>query len=39
MTVLGEAAAASLFGTDDPVGRYVKVNEQWFQVIGMAVRR
>jgi putative ABC transport system permease protein len=36
VTVLGEAAAASLFGADDPVGRYVKVNEQWFQVIGVA---
>ena len=36
VTVLGEAAAAALFGTDDPIGRYVKVNEQWFQVIGVA---
>jgi putative ABC transport system permease protein len=36
VTVLGEAAAASLFGAEDPVGRYVKVNEQWFQVIGVA---
>ena len=36
MAVLGEAAAATLFGTDDPIGRYVKVNEQWFQVIGIA---
>jgi putative ABC transport system permease protein len=36
VVVLGEAAAASLFGADDPVGRYVKVNEQWFQVIGVA---
>jgi len=36
VTVLGEAAAASLFGADDPIGRYVKVNEQWFQVIGVA---
>ena len=36
VAVLGEAAAASLFGADDPVGRYVKVNEQWFQVIGVA---
>ena len=34
--VLGEAAAASLFGVQDPVGQYVKVNEQWFQVIGVA---
>jgi putative ABC transport system permease protein len=36
VAVLGEAAAASLFGAEDPVGRYVKVNEQWFQVIGVA---
>jgi putative ABC transport system permease protein len=36
LVVLGEAAAASLFGADDPIGRYVKVNEQWFQVIGVA---
>jgi putative ABC transport system permease protein len=36
VAVLGEAAAATLFGADDPVGRYVKVNEQWFQVIGVA---
>jgi putative ABC transport system permease protein len=36
LVVLGEAAAASLFGADDPIGRYVKVIEQWFQVIGVA---
>jgi putative ABC transport system permease protein len=36
VAVLGEAAAATLFGADDPVGQYVKVNEQWFQVIGVA---
>jgi putative ABC transport system permease protein len=36
IAVLGEAAAASLFGAEDPVGRHVKVNEQWFQVIGVA---
>ena len=36
VAVLGEAAAAALFGADDPVGHYVKVNEQWFQVIGVA---
>ena len=34
--MLGEGAAASLFGADDPVGKHVKVNEQWFQVIGVA---
>ena len=36
LAVLGEGAAASLFGADDPVGQYVKVNEQWFRVIGVA---
>jgi putative ABC transport system permease protein len=36
VAVLGEAAAATMFGTDDPVGRYVKVNEQWFRVVGVA---
>src|SRR5204862_913758 len=36
VTVLGEAAAAALFGTDDPVGKYVKVNDQWFRVVGVA---
>jgi putative ABC transport system permease protein len=36
VAVLGEAAAAALFGADDPVGRYVKVNDQWFRVIGVA---
>ena len=29
-------AAAALFGADDPIGQFVKVNEQWFQVIGVA---
>jgi len=36
VAVLGQAAAASLFGTEDPVGRHVKVNQQWFRVIGVA---
>ena len=34
--VLGEAARLNLFGVDDPIGRYVKVNEQWFHVVGLA---
>ena len=36
VAVLGEAVAASLFGVDEPIGRHVKVNDQWFQVIGVA---
>jgi putative ABC transport system permease protein len=32
--VLGEGARVGLFGAKDPVGQYVKVNEQWFRVIG-----
>jgi putative ABC transport system permease protein len=36
VAVLGQAAAAGLFGADNPVGRFVKVNEQWFRVIGVA---
>jgi putative ABC transport system permease protein len=34
--VLGAAARSSLFGSSDPVGQYVKTNEQWFRVIGVA---
>ena len=34
--VLGEAARLNLFGVDDPIGRYVKVNEQWFHIVGLA---
>jgi putative ABC transport system permease protein len=33
--VLGLAAKESLFGAGDAVGSYVKVNEQWFRVIGV----
>ncbi len=34
--VLGQAARQTLFGPDDPIGQYVKINEQWLRVIGMA---
>lgn len=33
--VLGAAAKWSLFGSSNPIGQYVKVNEQWFRVIGV----
>ena len=36
VAVLGQAAAVSLFGVDDPVGQFVKLNQQWFRVIGVA---
>jgi putative ABC transport system permease protein len=33
--VLGSAAKSSLFGTADPIGKYVKINDQWLHVIGV----
>lgn len=33
--VLGAAAKWSLFGASNAVGEFVKVNEQWFRVIGV----
>ena len=33
--VLGAAARWNLFGAANPVGKYVKVNQQWFRVIGV----
>jgi putative ABC transport system permease protein len=33
--VLGTAAKWSLFGSADAIGQYVKVNEQWFRVLGV----
>ena len=33
--VLGGAARWNLFGAAEPLGQYVKVNEQWFRVIGV----
>jgi putative ABC transport system permease protein len=34
--VLGAGARSNLFGAADPVDQYVKVDEQWFRVIGVA---
>jgi putative ABC transport system permease protein len=34
--VLGEAAKANLFGASEALGKYVKVDDQWFRVIGVA---
>ena len=36
LRVGGRCAGASLFGAADPIDQYVKVNEQWFRVIGVA---
>ena len=36
VAVLGQGAKSSLFGQTDAVGKYIKVNEQWFDVIGVA---
>src|SRR5262249_32648775 len=34
VAVLGEAARTALFGQEEAVGKYIKVNEQWLHVIG-----
>jgi putative ABC transport system permease protein len=34
--VLGAGAKSNLFGTNNPLGQWVKLNQQWFQVIGVA---
>jgi putative ABC transport system permease protein len=36
VVVLGAAAKLSLFGSADAIGQYVKANETWFRVIGVA---
>jgi len=35
VAVLGEAARTALFGQDDPIGRFVKVNDTWLHIIGV----
>ena len=33
--ILGTAAKSSLFGAANPIDQYVKLNEQWFRVVGV----
>ena len=33
--VLGEGARVNLFGIEEAVGKYIKVNEQWLHVVGV----
>lgn len=35
VAVLGVAAKSALFGQDDAIGKYLKINEQWVHVIGV----
>lgn len=39
VVVLGNKVAETLFGTDDPVGKKVKVNERQFSVIGVLEKK
>ncbi|HEV3218362.1 MAG TPA: ABC transporter permease [Candidatus Acidoferrales bacterium] len=34
--VLGQGAASNLFGSQEAVGQFVKANNQWYRVIGVA---
>jgi putative ABC transport system permease protein len=34
--ILGTGARSNLFGASDPIGQYVKLDAQWFRVIGVA---
>ncbi len=36
VAVIGQGARQNLFGYEEPVGQYVKVNDQWFRVVGLA---
>ncbi len=36
VAVLGQGAKLSLFGQTEAVGQYIKINEAWFHVIGVA---
>jgi len=39
VTVLGQSAATAFFGGEEPIGQYVKFNDDWFRVIGVAAPR
>jgi putative ABC transport system permease protein len=39
VAVLGQSAATGFFGGEDPTGRFVKLNEQWFRIVGVAAPR
>jgi putative ABC transport system permease protein len=36
VAVLGQGAAVGLFGPDDPLDKFVKINDTWYRVIGVA---
>ncbi len=36
LCVLGQAAKNNLFGAQEAIGQYIKINTQWFRVIGVA---
>ena len=39
VAVLGQAAAFGFFGPDDPIGQFIKINDQWYRIIGVAAPR
>jgi putative ABC transport system permease protein len=39
VAVLGRAATTAIFGAEEPIGKFVKINDQWFHVIGVAAPR
>jgi len=39
VAVLGRSTATALFGPADPVGQFVKLNDNWFRIVGVAAPR
>ena len=35
LAVLGEAARAAVFAQENPIGKHIKVNDQWLHVVGI----